>query len=78
MLKQRLRSSRTRTLKGLGDPWLGEFLPLEDRLVELDPSASVIALDREHLLEEVGRPVGLEGPDLHLSQPLATELGLPP
>src|SRR3954453_7909866 len=60
----------------LGDAGLGDVLALDDRLVDLDPAEDVVGLDGEQLLQRVGRAVGLEGPHLHLAEPLATELGL--
>src|SRR6476620_4285144 len=39
-------------------------------------AGDVVRLDRQQLLERVGGAVRLEGPDLHLTEALATELGL--
>src|SRR6188768_1899292 len=63
-------------LEALGDAGLGDVLALDDRLVDLDPAQDVVGLDGEQLLQAVGRAIGLEGPDLHLTEALATELGL--
>src|SRR6266566_1821074 len=63
-------------LEGFRNPrWL-DLLPLDDGFVRLDPSEDVVRLDGEQLLEDVRGPVGLERPDLHLAEALATELGL--
>src|SRR6266487_3146870 len=64
-------------LERLGDPRLGDVLALDDGLVHLDPAEDVVGLDGEQFLERVGGAVGLQGPDLHLTEPLATELRLP-
>src|SRR5262245_21814913 len=64
-------------LEGLGDPRLGDVLALDDRLVDLHAAEHVVGLDREELLERVGRAVRLERPHLHLPEPLAAELRLP-
>ena len=63
-------------LEGLRDARLGDVLALDDRLVDLDPAHDVVRLDRQQLLQRVGRAVGLHGPALHLAEPLAAELGL--
>src|SRR5882757_5315750 len=57
-------------LERLGDPWLGNVLALDDRLVDLDPAHHVVGLDREQLLQGVCSAVGLHGPALHLTEPL--------
>jgi len=36
----------------------------------------VVALDRQELLQRVGRAVGFHGPDFHLTQALSAELRL--
>src|SRR5205814_3429101 len=63
-------------LERLGDRRLGDVLALDDRLVGLNPADRVVGLDREHLLERVRGAIGLERPDLHLAEALATELRL--
>src|SRR2546430_8044501 len=63
-------------LERLGDRRLGDVLALDDRLVRLDAADRVVGLDREHLLQRVGRAVRLERPDLHLAEALAAELRL--
>src|SRR6478736_1493897 len=63
-------------LEGLRDARVGDVLPLDDRLVHLDASGDVVRLDGEELLQRVGSAVRLQGPDLHLAEPLATELRL--
>src|SRR5437764_1360234 len=64
-------------LEGLGDAGLGDVLALDDRLIDLHAAEDVVGLDGEQLLQRVRRAVGLEGPDLHLAEALATELRLP-
>ena len=64
-------------LEGLGDARLGDVLALDDGLVDLHAAEHVVGLDRQQLLQRVGGAVGLEGPDLHLAEPLAAELSLP-
>src|SRR6478609_11012727 len=64
-------------LEALGDAGLGDVLALDDGLVDLHAAEHVVGLDGEELLQGVGGAVRLEGPDLHLTEPLATELGLP-
>ena len=63
-------------LERLGDAGLGDVLALDDRLVDLDAAEDVVGLDREQLLQRVGGAVRLQRPDLHLTEALATELGL--
>src|SRR5436190_1245660 len=63
-------------LERLRDRRLGDVLALDDRLVRLHAPDGVVGLDREHLLQRVGRAVGLERPDLHLAEALAAELRL--
>src|SRR5512135_3473798 len=60
----------------LGQARLVRDLALDDRLVDLRPALDVVGLDREELLERVGRAVRLQGPHLHLAEPLAAELRL--
>src|SRR6476619_2127141 len=63
-------------LERLRDARLGDVLALDDRLVDLDAAEDVVGLDGEQLLQCVGRAVGLHRPALHLTEALATELGL--
>src|SRR5690625_1532114 len=63
-------------LEGLRDARLGDVLALDDGLVDLDTTHDVVGLDGEELLERVSSAVGLQGPDLHLIEALATELRL--
>src|SRR6476620_3786938 len=63
-------------LERFGDlRWL-DLLPLHDGLVGLDAPEDVVRLHGQQLLEDVGRAVGFERPDLHLAEALAAELGL--
>src|SRR5450759_1299616 len=64
-------------LEALGNARLGDVLPLDDRLVDLDPSEHIVGFDGQDLLQRVRRSVGLERPDLHLPEALTPELGLP-
>src|SRR3990172_4084985 len=61
----------------LGNPRLGEVLPLHDRLVHPAASVHIVRLDRQHFLEDVRRAVGLQRPHLHLAETLAAKLRLP-
>src|SRR5690606_21118393 len=63
-------------LEGLGNAGLRDVLALDDRLVHLDAAEDVVGLDREQLLQGVSGAVGLEGPHLHLTEALSTELRL--
>src|SRR5688572_19414518 len=63
-------------LERLGDARLGDVLALDDGLVDLHPAQDVVGLDGEQLLQGVGGTVGLEGPHLHLAEPLTAELSL--
>src|SRR3954469_23505349 len=63
-------------LERLRDARVGDVLALDDGLVDLHAAGDVVRLDRQQLLERVGGAVRLEGPDLHLTEALATELGL--
>src|SRR5260370_8738151 len=63
-------------LEGLWNARLRDVLALDDRLVDLHPAEDVVGLDGEQLLQRVGGTVGLERPDLHLTEPLAAELRL--
>src|SRR6266545_6624988 len=62
----------------LGQTGVEHGVALHDGLVDLGPTVHVVGLGGEELLQDVGRPVRLEGPDLHLPEPLAPELGLAP
>ena len=64
------------TLNDFGHAGRLDVLALDDGLVGLDAAHDVVRLDREELLEDVGRAVGLQGPDLHLAEALPAELGL--
>ena len=64
--------------EGFGDIGLLHLLSLDDGLVNLHPADRIIRLNGKHLLQGIGRAVGLQGPDLHFSEALATHLGLAP
>src|SRR3954469_14927703 len=64
-------------LERFRDAGLGDVLALDDGLVHLHAAEHVVGLDGEDLLQRVGRAVRLEGPHLHLTEPLTTELRLP-
>src|SRR5262249_2619992 len=55
---------------------LEDVLPLDDRLVRLDPTDHVVRLHGQDLLQRVRRAVGLERPHLHLAEALPTKLRL--
>src|SRR5580704_5838978 len=44
-------------LEALGDARLGDVLPLDDGLVDLDAAQDIVGLDGEQFLERVGGPV---------------------
>src|SRR5229473_2856829 len=60
----------------LRDAGLERVVALDDRLVRLHAADDVVGLYGQDLLEYVRGAVGLERPDLHLTEPLPTELGL--
>src|SRR5262249_20764646 len=49
-------------------------LALHDGFVDLGPAKHIVGLCREQFLQNVCRAIGLERPDLHFSETLATEL----
>ena len=49
---------------------------IDDILVHLRATLNVIRLDRQHLLQRIGRAVCFECPDFHLTESLATKLCL--
>src|SRR3954447_20449353 len=63
-------------LERLRDARVGDVLALDEGLVDRHAAGDVVRLDRQQLLERVGRAVRLERPDFHLTEALATELGL--
>src|SRR5437867_849000 len=63
-------------VKRLRQARLGRRLSLDESFVDLGAAVYVVGLDRQKLLEDVRRAVGLQRPDLHLSEALAAELGL--
>src|SRR5581483_7447732 len=63
-------------LERLRDTRVGDVLALDDGLVDLHTAGDVIGLDGQELLQGVGGAVRLHRPDLHLTEALATELGL--
>ena len=66
----------TSTLNDSGDAGLEIVVAADDRLVDLGAAGDVVRLDRQHLLQGVGRAVGFERPHLHLAEPLPAELRL--
>src|SRR3990167_7178111 len=62
----------------LGEPRLKRMVPLDDVLVHPRPADDIVRFHRQEFLKGVRGAVGLEGPDLHLSQLLTAELRLPP
>src|SRR5262245_5872168 len=63
-------------VEGFRKAGLDRGLALDERLVDLGPAVNVVGLDGQQLLQDVGRPVSLERPDLHLAEALAAELRL--
>src|SRR5215203_972067 len=57
-------------------PRLGDVLPLNDRLVALDPANPIVALYRQELLQGMRSTVRFQSPHLHLTKTLPAELGL--
>src|SRR5580704_4973359 len=60
----------------LRDAGLEIVVAAHDRLVDLGSARHVVRLDRQHLLQGVGRAVSLERPHLHLAKAPAAELRL--
>src|SRR6266851_8368326 len=58
----------------LRDAGFERVVALDDRLVRLDAADDVVGLDGEDFLEDVRRAVGLERPNLHLTETLTAEL----
>src|SRR6266852_7797712 len=52
----------------LRDAGFERVVALDDRLVRLDAADDVVGLDGEDFLEDVRRAVGLERPNLHLTE----------
>src|ERR1051325_9246946 len=63
-------------VEGFRNVRLRKIVSLDDAFVQLGSPVDVVALDRQDFLEDVGRAVRFKRPDLHLSEPLAAELGL--
>ena len=59
----------------LGDAGGGLVVTLDDSLVGLGTAHDVVGLHGEHLLKDMRSTEGFEGPDLHLSETLATKVG---
>src|SRR5690625_6330350 len=55
---------------------LGHIIALDDRLIGLRASLYVVRLVRQPLLQPMSRTVSVQRPDLHLTETLATKLGL--
>ena len=62
-------------LEGLGHAGRRDIVALDNGLIGLDTAGHVVGLDRQDLLQGVGRAVGLHGPDFHFAEALAAELG---
>src|SRR3954469_7204164 len=60
----------------LGHARVDLVVALDDVLVVLGAAGDVVGLGRQHLLQRVRRPVGLERPDFHLAEALPAELRL--
>ena len=63
-------------LKGLGHTGRGNVLTLDNSLVSLAAAGDIVRLDRKDLLQGISGTVSLQCPHLHLTEALATELGL--
>ena len=63
-------------VEGLGDAGGRHGVALDDGLVCARASGNVVGLDGEDLLQDIGCSECLEGPYLHLSETLASELCL--
>src|SRR6202011_6083801 len=48
----------------------------DNRLIDFGPAGYVVRLDRQHLLQRVGRAIGFQRPNFHLAETLTPELGL--
>ena len=63
-------------IEGLRSAGFERVVALDDALVNAGAAGDIVGLDREEFLERVGGSVGLERPDFHFSETLATVLGL--
>ena len=63
-------------LEGLGDTRSRDILALDDGFVGLHTSDYIIGFNSQDLLQGVGCTVCLQGPNLHLSETLSSELCL--
>ena len=63
-------------MKDSGTPGVGHVVALDDGLVGADTAGHIVGLDGQDLLQGVGSAVSLQGPDFHLAEALAAELGL--
>ena len=63
-------------VEGFGQAGFQEVVALDDLFVHLHATGHVVGLDGEELLQQIGRAVGLQGPDFHFAQPLAAKLRL--
>src|SRR6266850_7687827 len=59
-----------------GDAGLKIVIASDNRLVDFGPAGYVVRLDRQHLLQRVGRAIGFQRPNFHLPETLTAELGL--
>ena len=62
--------------EGFRNSRLRDILSLDDSLVCLNTSNHVVRLHGEHFLKRICSSVCLKGPDLHLTETLASELCL--
>src|SRR5437762_4008698 len=63
-------------VEGFGNAGFEIVIPADNRLVNLGAAGDVVRLDRQHLLQRIGRAVGFERPYLHLAETLTAELRL--
>src|SRR5262249_518888 len=61
-------------VEALGDAGFESIVAAHDRLVDLGAAGNVVRLDGQHLLQGVGRAIGLERPHLHFTEALSAEL----
>src|SRR5437764_2234312 len=63
-------------VEGFGNAGFEIVIPADNRLVNLGAAGDVVRLDRQHLLQRIGRAVGFERPYLHFAEALTAELRL--
>src|SRR4026208_2152020 len=61
-------------VEGLGHTRIHHVVAVHYVLVHLGATRHVVRLDRQHFLQRVGSPIGLERPDFHLAEALPAAL----